>query len=105
LGKRVKNNIGITGELERSGCITAIGGLEYKLPGAKKAGITRTSAYTHVRSLIKKGYGANKADVMRKALEFLAEEEAVQEVLKAERELSEGKLFKGDLKKLAKKFS
>jgi endopeptidase La len=39
LGKRVKNNIGITGELERSGCITAIGGLEYKLPGAKKAGI------------------------------------------------------------------
>jgi endopeptidase La len=39
LGKCVKNNIGITGELERSGSITAIGGLEYKLPGAKKAGI------------------------------------------------------------------
>ena len=39
LNKCVKNNIGITGELERSGTITAIGGLEYKLPGAKKAGI------------------------------------------------------------------
>ena len=39
LDKKVKNDIGITGELERDGCITAIGGLEYKLPGAKKAGI------------------------------------------------------------------
>ena len=39
LNKRVKNNIGITGELDRTGTITAIGGLEYKLPGAKKAGV------------------------------------------------------------------
>lgn len=39
LGKRIKNNIGITGEIERRGCITAIGGLEYKLPGAKNAGV------------------------------------------------------------------
>lgn len=39
LGKRIKNNVGITGEIERRGCITAIGGLEYKLPGAKNAGV------------------------------------------------------------------
>lgn len=39
LGKKVKNEIGITGELDEGGKITAIGGLEYKLPGAKKAGI------------------------------------------------------------------
>jgi endopeptidase La len=39
LDKKIKNDIGITGEIERDGCITAIGGLEYKLPGAKKAGI------------------------------------------------------------------
>lgn len=56
-------------------------------------------------ALIKKGYGRNKADVMRRALEFLVEEEAVQDVLKAEKELSEGKLLRGDLRKLAKKFS
>jgi Arc/MetJ-type ribon-helix-helix transcriptional regulator len=58
-----------------------------------------------MNALIKKGYGSNKADVMRKALEFLAEEEAVQDVLRAEKELSDGKLLRGDLKKLAKKFS
>jgi ATP-dependent Lon protease len=39
LNKRIKNDISITGEIERDGCITAIGGLEYKLPGAKKAGV------------------------------------------------------------------
>jgi endopeptidase La len=39
LGKRIKNDVGITGEIERRGCITAIGGLEYKLPGAKSAGV------------------------------------------------------------------
>ena len=39
LGKKIKNNIGLTGEIERDGCITAIGGLEYKLPGAKNSGI------------------------------------------------------------------
>lgn len=39
LDKRIKNDISMTGEIERDGCITAIGGLEYKLPGAKKAGV------------------------------------------------------------------
>lgn len=39
LCKRIKNNIGLTGEIEQDGNITAIGGLESKLPGAKKAGI------------------------------------------------------------------
>jgi endopeptidase La len=39
LNKRIKHDIGLTGEIERRGCITAIGGLEHKLPGAKKAGL------------------------------------------------------------------
>jgi hypothetical protein len=39
LGKRIKNDIGLTGEIDQDGFITAIGGLEHKLPGAKKAGI------------------------------------------------------------------
>lgn len=52
-----------------------------------------------VEMLVKKGYGANKADVVRKALVLLAEEEAVQAVLRAEQEPT----LKGDLRKLAKK--
>jgi ATP-dependent Lon protease len=39
LHKRIKKDISLTGELERNGCLSAIGGLEFKLPGAKKAGI------------------------------------------------------------------
>lgn len=52
-----------------------------------------------VESLVKKGFGANKADVVRKALILLGEEEAVLSILKAEQEPT----LKGDLKKLAKK--
>ncbi len=58
-----------------------------------------------VNSLVKKGYAPNKAEVMRKALIFLAEEEAVQDVLRAERELSEGKILRGDLRKIATRMS
>lgn len=39
------------------------------------------------------------------ALIFLAEEGAVQDVLRAERELAEGKILKGDLRKIAAKIS
>ncbi len=39
LGLSIKNNIAMTGEIETNGAITAIGGLESKLNGAKKAGV------------------------------------------------------------------
>lgn len=39
LNKKIKNDIGLTGEIDQDGCISAVGGLENKLPGAKKAGI------------------------------------------------------------------
>ena len=39
LGRPIKNNISMTGEIELTGRITKIGGLEFKLMGAKKAGI------------------------------------------------------------------
>ena len=55
-----------------------------------------------VNSLVKKGYGSNKADVVRKALDLLAEEEAIASVLKSEQEIFEGKLLKGDLRELVK---
>lgn len=39
LNKKIRNDIAITGEIELTGKITKIGGLQYKLPGAKRAGI------------------------------------------------------------------
>ena len=39
LNKKIKNDIAITGEIELTGKITKIGGLQYKLPGAKRAGV------------------------------------------------------------------
>jgi len=53
-----------------------------------------------INNLIKSGYGSNKADVVRRAIVRLAEEEAVQTVLKAMQEPT----LHGDLRDLAKKF-
>jgi len=39
LGKKIRNDIAMTGEIEMNGNITEIGGLAYKLQGAKKAGV------------------------------------------------------------------
>ena len=41
LGKKILNTVGMTGEIELTGKITKIGGLEFKLIGAKKAGVTQ----------------------------------------------------------------
>lgn len=56
-----------------------------------------------VRNQVKQGQAANKADVVRKALRLLEEEEAIRIVLESEKEVSEGKILKGDLRKLIKK--
>ena len=39
-GKKIKHNIAITGEINLQGQVTEIGGLENKIEGAKKAGVT-----------------------------------------------------------------
>ena len=57
-----------------------------------------------VNDLVSSGYGSNKADVVRRALKQLSEEQAIVDVLQAERELAQGKVFRGDLRKLIKKF-
>ena len=44
--------------------------------------------------------GATRAAVMRKALEKFAEDEAVEAVLRAEREVAGGKILRGDIKNL-----
>lgn len=50
--------------------------------------------------LVTQGAGANRSDVMRRALEHFAEEEAVMAVLKSEREIKEGKVLRGDMRKI-----
>lgn len=52
---------------------------------------------------VKKGLASNKAEVVRKALKLLQEEEALYAVLKSEQEVKEGKVLRGNLKALAKK--
>src|SRR5207245_1814724 len=39
LNKKIRHDMAITGEIDLSGNITKIGGLQYKLPGAKRAGV------------------------------------------------------------------
>ncbi len=54
-----------------------------------------------VNSQVKSGRATNKADVVRRALTAFAEEEAVEAVLRAERE----PVLKGDIRELMKKIS
>jgi Arc/MetJ-type ribon-helix-helix transcriptional regulator len=53
-----------------------------------------------INNLIASGYGSNKADVVRRAITKLAEDEAVENVLRAMKEPT----LRGDLRELAKKF-
>ena len=57
-----------------------------------KEGISRLD------ELVKNGIASNRAAVMRKALDKLAEDEAVEAVLRAERE----PILRGDIRKLLK---
>ena len=56
-----------------------------------------------IEELIKRGCAANKADLARRALEKYIEDQAVADVLNAERETREGKILSGDLDELAAK--
>ena len=53
---------------------------------------------------VKSGHASNKADVVRRALTKFSEDAAVQAVLDASREVSEGKILRGDIRKLMAKF-
>ena len=52
-----------------------------------------------INALVKQGIASNKAEAVRQAIKMYLEEQAVQAVLKAEKEPS----LKGDLDDLAKK--
>ena len=53
-----------------------------------------------LNNLISSGYASNKAEAMRKALIRASEEEVIEAVLQAEREVP----LRGDLRDLMKKF-
>ena len=53
---------------------------------------------------IKEGRGANKADVVRRAIIRLSEEEAINAVLTSEQEARDGKILRGDLRELVKNY-
>lgn len=55
-----------------------------------------------VEELVKEGYGPNKASVVRMAIKKLSEEAAVEAVLRAQREVTSGKVLRGDLRKILK---
>jgi putative addiction module CopG family antidote len=53
-------------------------------------------------SQVKGGRAANKADVVRRALTKMSEDEAVQAILESQREVAQGKILRGDLRTLLK---
>ena len=57
---------------------------------------------TFIESMVRRGIAANKAEVVRQALTNYAEEQAVATVLRSEQEIKEGKILRGDLKKIIK---
>ena len=57
-----------------------------------------------IKRMVSEGKGANKADVIRRALRQYAENEAVESILRAEREFAQGKTLRGNLRQLVKKF-
>ena len=56
-----------------------------------------------ITRMVKEGRAANKADVVRRALQRFSEDDAVETVLRAEREFAEGKGMRGDLRTILKK--
>jgi len=54
-----------------------------------------------INAQVKSGYAANKADVVRRALTRFSEDEAVEMILRAQKEIADGKGLRGDLRKLA----
>ena len=58
-----------------------------------------------IKKMVRDGHAANKADVVRKALTRMREEEAINSVLRGVQEGREGKNLEGDLDELAKIYS
>ena len=57
-----------------------------------------------IESYIKSGEAENKAQVVRKALRKLSEERVWSNINEGLRDIDEGRVYKGDLRELLKKF-
>jgi Arc/MetJ-type ribon-helix-helix transcriptional regulator len=57
-----------------------------------------------IDSQVKSKKTGNKSAFVRDALYFFREELEIREILQASQDVKEGKIFKGDLRELAKKF-
>ncbi len=57
-----------------------------------------------IKDMIEDGHATNTSDLVRKALMKYREDQAVNDVLQAEKEGREGKTLTGDLDELAKNF-
>jgi len=57
-----------------------------------------------IERMVADGKGANKADVVRRALREYEENEALANILQSEMEFSQGNGLRGDLREIAKKF-
>jgi putative addiction module CopG family antidote len=58
-----------------------------------------------ITDMVRNGRAVNKADVVRKALIKMSEDEAVAAVLRSEQDERDGKVFYGDLPTLVKQLS
>ena len=56
-----------------------------------------------IKKMVKEGKASNKAAVVRRALLDMSENEAIESVFRAQKEINLGKGLKGDLKDLMKK--
>lgn len=57
-----------------------------------------------IERYIESGQAENKAQVFRRALKLLAEEEALSRILRSEEDFRQGRIFQGDIRKILKKF-
>ena len=53
---------------------------------------------------IKEGKAENKSQVVRRALTRLSEEEAIRVVLEAAQEVKDGKIIRGDIREILKRY-
>ncbi len=56
-----------------------------------------------LEDMISNGVADNKASLVRRAIEKFAEDTVVERILRAERDINEGKFLQGDLDKLSAK--
>ncbi len=54
-----------------------------------------------IERMVKRGVGSTKAEIVRQALFRYAENEAVEEIMRAMKEVEDGKILKGNLDTLA----